>query len=163
MSLGNAAYRLLDQITRIPGTDTEGRVDLHALSQWIAEVRRSCTEYGRVGIGDQKIGELLSKAPEEDNLWPCRPVCEVLQAIASEDVAKGFEIGVYNARGVHSRSLDEGGEQERALAAKYRAWAQRWKFDYPLVARILDGIAERYDYDAEREDSDVLLVKRLEH
>ena len=89
-------------------------------------------------------------------------MCEVLQAIASPDVATGFEIGVRNARGVHRRSLDEGGRQERALTAKYRACAERLTFDYPYVANILERIAEAYDWEAEREDSEVLTRKRLQ-
>ena len=72
-------------------------------------------------------------------------------------------MGVYNARGVVSRSVDEGGAQERALSAKYRAWAERLGFDYPYVASMLESIAEDYDRDAEREDAEVRAMKRLEH
>ena len=163
-SLGQAAYRLLHEIKRVPGTNLDGEVDAHALSQWVAEARRLCRENGRAEIGDQKIGELLSKAPsEEDGSWPCPAVCEVLEAVASEDIASGFEIGVYNARGVVSRSLDEGGKQERELSARYLAWARRLAFDYPYVAKSLQRIAESYNRDAEREDSEVRVMKRLEH
>ena len=159
-----AAYRLLDQVGRIPGTDSEGKVDVDPLRNWTAEARRLCREHGRAKIGDERIGQLLSRAPpEDDDFWPCRAVCEVLEAVASEDVARGFEIGVYNARGAHSRSLDEGGKQERELSAKYRAWGQRLAFDYPHVASILERIAGSYDRDAEREDSEVRVMKRLEH
>ena len=132
--------------------------------QWVTEARRLCSEHGRARIGDDRIGELLSKAPpEDDSSWPCRPVCDVLESHASEDMAAGFRIGVYNARGVVSRSLEEGGKQERELSARYRAWAQRLAFDYPYVASILERIAQDYDRDAQREDSQVLVMKRLEH
>ena len=88
-------------------------------------------------------------------------MCEVLEAIPSREVAVGFEIGVFNSRGVHSRSLDEGGRQERDLSARYRAWAQRLSFEYPRVASILEGIAVGYDRDAEREDSELHIRRRL--
>ena len=101
--------------------------------------------------------------PRRDGPWPCRPVCEVLETIASQDVAAGFKMGVYNARGVHSRSLDEGGKQERELSARYRGWAEQLAFDYPYVASILERIAKGYDRDAEQEDSEVLVMKRLEN
>ena len=163
-NVASAAYRLLDQVSRLPGTDAEGGVDLGALRQWIAEARRLCRERGRGKIGDQRIGQLLSKAPPEgDDFWPCRSVCELVESIASDDIARGFAIGVYNARGVHWRSLDEGGKQERELATRYRAWAQRLAFEYPYVARILERIAEDYDRDAERQDTDVRVRNRLEH
>jgi len=70
---------------------------------------------------------------------------------------------VHNARGVHSRSLDEGGVQERGLSAKYRAYAERLTFDYPYVANILGRIAQAYDWEAEQEDSEVLVRKRLQY
>ena len=70
---------------------------------------------------------------------------------------------MYNARGVVSRSLDEGGAQERELSGQYRAWAERLVFDYPYVANILKRIAKGYDREAEREDSGVLARKRLQH
>ena len=162
-SLARATFRLLGEISRVPGAADDGCVDADALSQWVTEARRLCREHGRAPIGDQQIGQLLSRAPaEKDGPWPCRAVCDVLETIASEDIAAGFEMGVYNARGVHSRSLDEGGKQERELSAKYREWAEQLAFDYPYVASILERIAKGYDRDAEREDSDVLVMKRLE-
>ena len=164
LSSASAAYRLLSKISRIPGTNRKGTVDAHALKEWVKEARRLCREYGRGSIGDQKIGELLSNAPaEKDGVWPCRPVCEVLDANPSEDMATGVRVGVYNARGAHSRGLDEGGQQERELSARYRMWAKRLVFAYPRVAGILEDIAQAYDRDAERHDSDVQVRKRLEH
>ena len=163
-SLSYAAFRLLQQLTRVPGADDDGCVDADALSQWVTEARRLCRENGRAMIGDQQIGQLLSKAPsEKDGPWPCRSVCEVLETIASRDLVAGFKRGIYNARDVHSRSLDEGGRQERELSAKHQGWAKQLAFDYPHVASILEGIAKGYDREAEREDSEVLARKRLEH
>ena len=80
------------------------------LLDWIEEARRLCAEHGRVEVGDRKIGEFLSKAPaEEEGGWPCLPVCEAMERIASQQIGDGFEIGVFNGRGVHSRGIDEGG------------------------------------------------------
>ena len=132
-ALGSAAFGLLRQVRRIPGAGDDGSVDGQALSRWVDEARRLCREHGRSEIGDEQIGQLLSRAPsEEDGSWPCRAVCEVLERVAAPDVARGFKVGVCNARGVVSRGLDEGGTQERELAARYRAWAERWAFEYPV-------------------------------
>ena len=164
MSSANAAYRLLTKISRTPGTNDRGTVDKSALTQWVSEARRLCEEYGRAAVGDQKIGELLSRArADEDGVWPCRPVCEVLDANPSEDIANGFEIGVYNARGAHMRPVDGGGQQERELAAKYRARGERLAFDFPHAAKILERIALGYEREAERHDFDAQIRKRLEH
>ena len=132
--------------------------------RWVTEARGLCREHGRIEIGDEQIGQWLSReASADETHWPCRPVCDVLEAIASEDMATGFESRVRNGRGVTMRGPYEGGGQERGLAAKYRAWAQARRFEYPFVGRILDAIAESYERDAAREDTDVRVRQRLEH
>lgn len=162
VAVATAAHQLLNQIKRIPGTDARGTIDAAALADWIAEVRRLCREYGRGVIGDQLLGQLLANAPEGENgIWPCEAVCEAMEAIASPEIGRGFQIGVYNSRGVHSRG--EGGDQERELAAKYRGWAERLHFDYPYVGSVLEGIAASYERDARREDSEATITKRLRY
>ena len=163
-ALGSAADAVLQQVRRIPGENARGQVDGDALMRWVTDARRLCKQHGRSETGDEQIGQWLSRASSEDDArWPCRPVCEVLETIASEDMARGFKIGVYNGRGVTTRGVYEGGGQERALAARYRGWAQAWRFKYPTVGRILDAISESYARDAAREDIEVRVRKRLEH
>ena len=158
--LGSDAYRLLDRIARIPGTGQDGEINAKALQNWMNEVRQLCVEYGRVEVGNQGIGQLLSKAPaEEDGTWPCLPVCEAMESIASEQISKGFNIGVRNGRGVHTRR--EGGEQERELAEKYRGWAKLRAFDYPYVSSVLEDIAASYDQKAVWQDNRTKIEKRL--
>ena len=164
--LAFAAYDLLRRVKRIPGTGLDGEVDAEALLNWMTEVRRLCAEHGRIEIGDEMIGELLSKdePPAEGNGgWPCLPVCEAMERIASQRIGEGFNIGVFNGRGASSRGMDEGGTQERELAAKYRGWAKLRAFGYPYVSRVLESIAASYDRDAEREDAEVKIRKRLGH
>lgn len=155
-----AAHHLLDQLHRVPGANSYGKVDTESLRQWITEARRLCAEHGRADIGDQLIGQLLSKAPSDaDGLWPCRAVCEVMESVAAEHIGRGFHVGVINARGVHMRR--PGGDQERELAAKYRSRAQHLAHDYPYVSSVVESIASSYDRDAEREDAEAMVNKRL--
>ncbi|MNW59896.1 hypothetical protein D3C74_378490 [compost metagenome] len=95
----------------------------------------------------------------ENGLWPCEAVCEAMEGIASPEIEKGFHIGVYNSRGAHWR--DEGGKQERELAAKYLTIAERLYFDYPYVGRILRGIAQTYEHEARWQDSKAKISQRL--
>ena len=64
-------------------------------------------------------------------------------------------------RNPSTRSVGEGGDQERELAAKYRRWAQLRRVDYPFTSSVINRIAEWYDRDAEGEDARVALEKRL--
>lgn len=159
-SIALAAHGLLDQLKRIPGTDKDGKIHTDALVAWLTEARRLCAQHARAEIGDQMIGQLLSRAPaEETGVWPCLPVCEAMERIASQDLAEGFRIGVYNTRGVQWR--DEGGSQERGLAATYRRSAQQLAFDYPYVGSVLESIAASYEREGEWHDSDAKVRMRL--
>lgn len=161
-AVATAAHRLLRKARKTPGTNESGEIVATALAEWLAEVRCLCREYGRAEIGDHCLGQLLAKAPADDNgLWPCKAVCEAMEGIASPEIGRGFSIGVYNSRGVHSRG--PGGDQERELAAKYRAWAERLQFDYPYVGGILEGIAESYVREARRHDFEENITNRLGH
>lgn len=154
-----AAHRLLDQMKKIPGTDRSGRIDSSALSPWLVEVRHLCGEFARADVGDRCLGQLLAKAPEGENgTWPCEGVCEAMEEIASPEIARGFHRSVLNSRGVHWRG--EGGEQERELAAKYRAWAERVHFDFPYVGGVLEDIAKSYDREAGWHDSEARIRRR---
>jgi len=161
-AVASAAFRLLEHIQKIPGTNENGRINAAALTSWLVEVRRLCREYARADTGDHCLGQLLAKAPEGENgIWPCEAVCEAMEEIASPEIGKGFQIGVHNSRGVHWRG--EGGEQERELAAKYRAWAERLHFNYPYVGAVLEDIAASYEREAASQDSEAKIEKRLRH
>lgn len=160
--LGSAVHGLLRRITRIPGIGEKGKTDVEALSQWITEVRRLCAEYGRAMVGDNYIGEILSRAPADaDGIWPCRAVCEAMGRVASEKIGSGFRIGTHNGRGVVSRSIGKGGAQERDLAEKYRSWAKERAPHYPYIGGILENIADDYERQALMEDDTEEIERRV--
>ena len=160
--IGTAAYRLLANVKRIPGTDDTGKIDEEKLKVWVKEAQSLCFLHGRAEIGDEKIGQLLS-APiiGADGIWPCEEVRKVLEECGTSDMATGAQVGVYNARGAHWRA--QGGGQERDLAEKYRNWSRKLAFEYPYVANLVEGIAATYDRQAEREDSEAAVRRRLRY
>ena len=153
-------HQLLDRLRRIPGTDAHGEIDAVALKDWLRQVRDFCTRHDRADIADYKIGKLLSHAPSsDDDVWPCAPVCEALEWMASERAGRGFMIGTRNRRGAYLKG--EGGDQERDLAARYRGWANKLVYKYPYVGSVLEEIGVSYDRDAERQDTESETRKRL--
>ena len=84
-----------------------------------------------------------------------------MERVGSKDIASGFAIGTFNARGVVGRAIGEGGRQERELAEKYRSRARQRAPHYPFVGGILEGIADDYDRQAIREDADAQIEQRL--
>jgi hypothetical protein len=161
-TIATATYRLLQNIKRIPGTDDAGKIDEDKLRSWVKEAQSLCAKCGRAEAGDQYIGQILS-APigGEDGIWPCLEVRNVLEECGANEIARGVHMGVYNSRGAIWRG--EGGGEERALAEKYRSWSRKLAFEYPYVASVVESIAETYDREAAREDSEAVARRRLRH
>jgi len=157
------AYRLLDALNRIPGTKQDGTVEADLLEEWIIEARRLCAKMGRRDISDYKIGELLSNAKVGvDGVWPCEGVRAVMDRLMTDSISRGFYIGTRNSRGAHFR-MDEGGTQERELAEKYAGWASSIAYEYPNTATALRNIAESYVSEAEYEDNEAAIRKRMRY
>ena len=140
--VSKSARTALNAIRLTPGTGTNGEISGQGLNVWIDRVRTRCQHDDLSRRGDQKIGELLSRTPtEQDGLRPCRPVCEALEAIASKDAMVGFTIGLNNQRGAH---IIDAGRTERALAETYRSIAQQLAYEFPFVARVMNYVADSY-------------------
>lgn len=97
----------------------------------------------------------MAHAEPENDLWPPESVCKIIEGIESEELHRGFNIGITNKRGVFTKSLDEGGKQEIALANKFRGHADKLNTRFPKTASILYHVAEDYENQAKREDDEV--------
>lgn len=159
--LASAAHRLLERISRIPGTNEKGEIDVGKLKTWLTEVRELCHFYGRTEVGDEYLGKLFSRAPEKEGMWPCKEVCEVMEEFSSSGIRTGFYMGIISSRGFVWR--DKGGKQERELAAKYNGLAERLYFEYPFVGRVLEDIAEFYEDEAKLQDTEEDVSKRIDN
>jgi addiction module HigA family antidote len=161
-AMAEKGYKLLRALRRIPGRDENGALDGARLGQWVGRVRQGCDELSRQVVGDLAVGELLAHAPSDlDGVWPCRAVRDVVEDVHSEDIVRGMSTGAFNARGTVWRGA--GGDQEREIAERYRRWGQAIQASHPFVANhLLFGLAKTYEYDAEREDLDAHIRRRLE-
>ena len=154
------AFALLHSFRGIPGQQDDGSIDGTTLRAWIDQARRRLQELDRAGIGDSQLGELLaSSQPTPDGVWPAPEVCDVVEAVKSASLDDGLRVGRYNLRGVTSRALDEGGEQERALADRYRKNAATLEGRWPRTASILRELAQGYAAEARRNDDDADLTQ----
>jgi plasmid maintenance system antidote protein VapI len=160
-SLVATTHRLLSDIHRTPGSSPDGKsIDLDKLLAWVNETRALCAQHGRAEMGDHCIGQLLARSsPGPDGAWPRPEVCEALETTASEEIDRGFLVGVHNARGVVWRG--RGGDQERELAAKYRTRSLELANEFPYVSRLLEDLAASYERDASWHDTRSELEDRL--
>lgn len=149
-----SAFILLEGMEQIPGRRGESQIDEEVLLRWINAVREKAVEVDRAALADQKIGQILAHASEdhEDGGWPHRVVRNVIEWLMAEHIDRGLMIERYNMRGVFTKSLYEGGAQERDLASQYRGWADISRSQWPRMAGVLETIAQDWENQARRED-----------
>jgi hypothetical protein len=150
-NLAEAGRCLLESWVGIPGAKSDGTIDTNALNNWVTDARKICTGNGRAEVCDAKIGEQLSYAPSDaDGSWPCQAVRDVFEIVTTDEILEGFDTGLFNQRGVTSRGLNDGGEQE--LLKKFRAHAEKFKVAWPRTALALRRIADHYEAQAKWHD-----------
>lgn len=143
------ASEVLWTCSRVPGSRPDGTIDAAELTRFVEVVLDRAARIGRCEVREELIGQILAHAPADpDGAWPCRAVAALLDRHEFENVRKSFYIGVYNARGMVSKSIYEGGEQERKLAESYRAQAQRHAIHFPRLAATLRKVAKIYEEEA---------------
>lgn len=151
-SLATSAYRLLTDIHVVPG-QSDDDIDEQMLFDWCMEVRGIATEVDREKITDQRIGAVLAHSPasKKDDAWPHEAVRIVIEKLRSNEIERGVAIERFNMRGVYSKAIGEGGDQERALERQYRKWADTMP-ESPRTAALLMGIADGWLHEAKRAD-----------
>ncbi|WP_445672833.1 hypothetical protein [Pseudomonas inefficax] len=147
------AYRLLKSLKNLPG-QSEQQVEESALLAWCVEVRRLADNANRKDITDQIIGQVLAHAPVSsvDGAWPHEAVRSVIEKLASTQLERGISIERINMRGVYSKAIGEGGDQERELAHQVREWAKA-SSESVRTRAMLEEIATSWDKYAELADT----------
>ena len=149
----STAYSVLSSWRVVPGQDGDRRIDGARLQGWVEEAEPLLRQAERVAVGHQVIGQMLSGCPHDpDGAWPCKPVREVIEKVASKDLEIGLGTGVMNSRGVVTKDPSAGGASERALAERYEGYAAAVRASHPRTAGALRRIGQSYRQDGSRED-----------
>lgn len=149
---------LFDWKYYLPGQQESGIIDSEKFREWINTAQKLCEESGVKDVGDETIGKILAYAPAgSDGLRPCEPVRELLEE-NNQNILIGFEVGVLNSRGVTTRSLTDGGEQERELVEKYNNLATKLSVKWPHTSRVMRQIANSYESEAQHHDEDTRIM-----
>jgi len=160
--LATSAWQVLHHCFAQPGADRAGVINATAFLRFVDDVRVRCGIADRLEVCDSTLGEIMARGPSgEDGLWPCEPARDVLDALDHEDMRRGFAIGCFNGRGVVSRSMREGGEQERAVAAIYRQRAADFAILHPRLSEMFRYLADDYGRYGHQEDVEARLRREL--
>jgi hypothetical protein len=151
-SRASVSYELLSSFKTVPGLH-EGTINFQELFNWVSDARTMAAEKGLGEIGDLRIGSVLAHAPMalDELFWPPSQVCRVIEAVTAQHIERGFSTECFNKRGVFSKGVNEGGEQERLLAAQYKNWADA-TIAYPRASAMLLAISDSWTRHAEHED-----------
>lgn len=149
------AHEVLDSWYLIPGVKEDGTLDEKELNDWVEAARKQCIETKHVIGCDLQIGFMLAHAPgDPDGTWPHIAVRNLIERLNNETIDRHIQNEIYNSRGVVSRGINDGGQQERGLAEKYKKMSDAVKTKWPRTGRMLREIAESYEHQAKREDID---------
>jgi hypothetical protein len=150
------AYHVLQEWQIVPGSTARGGiVDEARLNQWIDDAMNVLAAADRSDIGALYIGHVFAHAKEDDDgTWPTLPVRNAIERLANDYVQRGFGEQIHNNRGVTSRGLTDGGQQERELATKFAHWEELIRDRWPRTASVLRSIAESYEAQGRWEDEE---------
>jgi len=149
------AWHVLQDWRTVPGLRDDDTIDAAHLDHWIQQSRLLLSEQDRADVGDEQIGQLLSGSPVgSDGAWPAEPIRDLVERVGSRELESGLHIGKINARGITSRAMYAGGEQEHTISAQFRGWSIATAGRWPRTSRLLRELAESYDRDAARWDQD---------
>lgn len=152
-SVGEFAWRLLEQWKQLPGVLDDGLVDADALRSWVIRVRELASECDRGEVADIYIGHSLAfSPPDPDGAWPHRAVRDLIEELANSTIENGWCIQTFNNRGLTTRLPTDGGEQERALVEKYEEYVGQIRDQWPRTAAVLRKIADNYRQQALEKD-----------
>lgn len=148
------AWTIFHACARQPGTLIDGTVTEDATFSFVTKARQIAQEKDRLEMCDYQLGEIIARGPSgPDGIFPAEPFRSIVEYVGTDDLLQGVSIGCFNKRGIHSRGMLDGGEQERDLAAQYRVNSQALQFSHPKLAATLEQLAKSYERDGAMEDS----------
>ncbi|MFC4409650.1 hypothetical protein ACFOZY_04270 [Chungangia koreensis] len=146
--LGKQAWEILFKLKFCPCVDENNEISEEKLETWVKIFLDEIDRTGHEKIGRQILGECFAYSPKNEDIFPQIAVCKVFEKYYTEDVGIGFEMGIFNSRGVY---WGTNGREEAALSAQYDNYARKVRIRYPKVSTELLKISQNYKRQAFRE------------
>ncbi|NHN31623.1 hypothetical protein [Paenibacillus agricola] len=149
LQMAKQSLNILMKVKFCPCMDDKGNISLNELKNWTQKYLQLIDQNKQEVIGRQILGECFAYSPPgEDGGFPHEAVRQVFEEHYSDHLKAGFEIGIFNSRGVYTVT---GGEEEGQLAERYGNYARTVRIDYPQLSKTLKEISDRYMSDSEVE------------
>jgi hypothetical protein len=159
--LAERAHHLV-QSWRVPPGESPNGINPEAMNEWVDRARAELRDIGRLDIGDQLIGQVMSGSNfDVDRAWPLIPIRDLIERLKSDDFELGLQIGRFNSRGVITRNPLSGGDVERSEAEAYERMATTTAGRWQRTSAMLRRIALEARAHATHEDIDAELRQEL--
>lgn len=147
------AFNILALLRHIPGTDHQtGKINFNKAISWINQVRNCAAAENDVHWFEFHIGTLLSNSSlvSSDEVWPSYDVCELIEKLHSEYIARGFVNYFCNSQGPHWVS-EQFTEHCLKRAEHFENLADKYCVEFSFVSEsIFMPIAEDFRFNAVR-------------
>lgn len=148
-----AGHQVLERWDGVPAEEAPSGEREVLLERWCREVTTLLGARGLGDIGWHEVARVLARGDGDDGVWPCRVARRLLEEGAHPDLADYLRTAKRALRGVYTKGVMEGGEQERALAGEFRRDEAALRAQgFSRAAALVHSLAQRYEADAERED-----------
>lgn len=138
--LARNAYSILDKLKSCPCIEEDGSIISEKISKWIERYLQLAIDNDQQVICERILGECLSKSPlGNDGIFPHESVREVYELFYTESIERGFELSIFNSRGVVSFSA---GASEKELSANYKEYSRKCKIEYSRMSKTLKNISD---------------------
>jgi hypothetical protein len=157
-----AAIEILGAWNGYPGCAESDPVTRNAvLSSWVSALLQGAKAQDLLDETMKPLAEVLARtAPGADRLWPNEVIRNLLESDGCPRLRHFLSIAVRNQRGVTSRGMLDGGDQERELAQKYHGEARALQVEHPEAAALLEDLAGAYEAEADLLDESVRSARR---
>lgn len=145
------AFYLLNQWKTIPGVSENQSLDEAVLSDWMRAVLKKSLETGHYRHACSQLGQLFSNFPE----WTdeAEKLFVLMEPIEEKAFYSSYNVGLFNKRGLTSRSPYEGGEIERDNASMFKGLYDKYHVRYPRVSKVFKSLSEQYERMAKEMDA----------
>ncbi|MGH1280677.1 hypothetical protein [Bacillus basilensis] len=147
--LGKQAWNILFKLKFCPCVEENNDIAEEKLETWVKIFLGEIDKNGQEKIGRQILGECFAYSPRNnEEIFPHRALCTMFEKYYTEDIGKGFVLGILNSRGVY---WGTNGREEESLATKYENYARKIRIKFPKVSSELLKVSEDYKRQAFQE------------
>lgn len=136
--------------------------------QWSHKLQEIAIEKDIQDNTEYFLGEILGRHnrdrfqrnPGRESAWFNPDYCEIIEALGTPKLLRGFHIGLYNSIGVHTRTLN--GDSDRRIAKVFEEDVRKTQ-DYPKVQHVFQKLQKEFELSGQNGDENLKKMQRTRY